>query len=325
MVALILPSTLLSDYGLLQHALDQKLSLQVLIALILGKIAATLLTAATGNSGGLLAPCMVIGGLIGGGVGLVTTMLLPELDMHPAVFVVIGMAGFFAAVSNAPLSTIILVTEMTGSYRLLVPAMWVCIIAYVLVRDITIFDGQHRTRFDSRKHLDEAICGVVDRYRVADVVAQLHSPEPEAVRVDTSLRELRRRYATADAAHHGLFPVRDKAGLLVGVVDEETLRVTLLEEGVEDLLVAADLMHDVHAVRPEQPLRAVLDALGHGDRAAVLVLAGGEPGGAMHSTREAGTGEEADGEDGAHQPCRVLAAVSRRDVVAFMDDRVHLV
>ena len=116
-----------SGYGFLQSALDNVavLSVPLLFGIAGAKIITTSLTIGSGGSGGVFGPSMVIGGAVGAGVGKLFSQWFPSLGGHPSAFAIVGMAGFFAACANAPFSTILMVTEMTGDYRLLLPTLWV--------------------------------------------------------------------------------------------------------------------------------------------------------------------------------------------------------
>ena len=87
-----------------------------LLAIALGKILTTRLTIGSGGSGGVFGPSMVIGGCGGGALGMLLHHFWPSLVPHPASFVIVGMAGFFAAAAKTPFSTLIIVSEMTGGY-----------------------------------------------------------------------------------------------------------------------------------------------------------------------------------------------------------------
>src|SRR5579883_1149166 len=122
-------------YGAIQRALSDgaSASFGVLVAVALGKILTTSFTIGSGGSGGVFGPSMVIGGCGGGALGIVLHHLLPESMVPPlAAFVIVGMAGFFAAAAKTPFSTLVIVTEMTGGYGLLLPALWVCAISFLL-------------------------------------------------------------------------------------------------------------------------------------------------------------------------------------------------
>ncbi len=97
-----------------------------LLSLALLKIVATGLTISSGGSGGVFGPSVVIGGLLGGAIGQLLVELFPNWGLQPAAFALVGMAGFFAGVSKTPITSILMICEMTGNYSLLVPLMLVC-------------------------------------------------------------------------------------------------------------------------------------------------------------------------------------------------------
>ena len=121
-------SVLAFGYGILQDGFTAaaSLSASVLIAVALGKILTTSLTIGSGGSGGVFGPSMVIGGCAGGAYGLLLQSVMPELAPHPASYMIMGMAGFFAAAAKTPFSTLVIACELTGNYGLIVPALWVC-------------------------------------------------------------------------------------------------------------------------------------------------------------------------------------------------------
>jgi CIC family chloride channel protein len=143
-------------YGSLQGALlgQPDMTIGVLIAIALGKIATTSLTIGSGGSAGVFGASMVIGGSAGGALGIGFHHLWPNLVPHPASFVVVGMAGFFAAAAKTPFSTLVMVSEITGGYQLLLPAMWVCVIAYMVSDEQSIYREQIATRAQSPAHHD---------------------------------------------------------------------------------------------------------------------------------------------------------------------------
>ncbi|MCK7481090.1 MAG: chloride channel protein [Candidatus Moduliflexus flocculans] len=81
---------------------------------------------ATGAPGGIFAPLLVLGALIGFGVGQIAHNLVPEIVPIPAVFAVVGMAAYFTAIVRAPLTGIMLIIEMTGNYSQMLPLLVSC-------------------------------------------------------------------------------------------------------------------------------------------------------------------------------------------------------
>ncbi len=102
------------------------MGMRLLLILAILKIVATGLTISSGGSGGVFGPSILIGGMLGGACGQFLAYLMPAAHIEPSAFVLVGMGGFFAGVSKTPLTSIVMVSEMTGSYSLLVPLMLAC-------------------------------------------------------------------------------------------------------------------------------------------------------------------------------------------------------
>lgn len=109
-----------------QQALDGTLALSVLPALFLFRLVLGAVSYAAATPGGLFAPMLVLGAIAGLGFGAVVAWLAPMLGVEPQAFAVVGMGAFFAGVVRAPLTGIVLITEMTGSSSLLLPLLSAC-------------------------------------------------------------------------------------------------------------------------------------------------------------------------------------------------------
>ncbi|MCB9709390.1 MAG: chloride channel protein [Myxococcales bacterium] len=237
--AFFLPEALGSGYGIVQDAINQTVTLKLLGLVVLGKIVTTAFTVGSGQSGGVFGPSMVIGAAIGGVVGRLCDTYMPGLSAPEGAFVVVGMAGFFAAAANTPISTIIMVSEITGSYQLLVPTMWVCIIAFMLVRRSTLYRGQVDRRSASPVHLHDMLSDVLARYSVRDA---LGDPEHErAITVESDL-PLPAALSRLGSSRHAILPVVDANARLVGVINAARIRQMTPPDAEGRELVAADIM-----------------------------------------------------------------------------------
>ncbi len=125
LLALEMPQVLGGGYGWIQAAIDGKLVLWVLAALVLAKLIAFALTVSSGGSGGVFAPTLFVGAMLGG-------VLAHVFDMPPAAFAVVGMAAVFGGAARIPIATLLMVTEMTGGYNLLVPAALAVMLSYLV-------------------------------------------------------------------------------------------------------------------------------------------------------------------------------------------------
>lgn len=222
-------------YGSIQGALLGKLSLTVLVLLALGKMLTTSFSIGSGGSGGVFGPSMVIGGSLGGVVGILANRAMPLVVPQPAAFVPVGMAGFFAAAANTPISTLIMVSEMTGNYELLLPSLWVCALSYLVGRRWKLYRSQVPGRVDSPAHRGAMLTGALRGTRVSEVTAL------RPVHVLHATDDLRGILRAFTASSQYCFPVVDDEGKLIGSVMLDQLREHL--DGANDgaPLIAHDL------------------------------------------------------------------------------------
>ena len=103
-------------------------------------------------------------------VGKLFHLFIPGVVTAPGTFVIVGMAGFFTAVSNTPISTIIFVSEMTNSYHLLLPSLLVCSICYLISQRWTIYEKQVKNRVDSPAHAGEFMMDILQTMKVEDLM-----------------------------------------------------------------------------------------------------------------------------------------------------------
>ncbi|HUX55532.1 MAG TPA: chloride channel protein [Bacteroidales bacterium] len=145
-------------YGILQEIMQNgitKIGLGILLLVAAGKILATSFTIGSGGSAGVFGPSMVIGGTLGAASGYLLQFIFPGFTLYPSTFAIVGMAGFFAAAANTPISTIIMVSELTGNYELLMPSMWVCTISFLVARKWSIYQSQVPGKIYSQAHFGE--------------------------------------------------------------------------------------------------------------------------------------------------------------------------
>lgn len=247
-------AVLATGYGTLQQALVEPAAVgwQMLLAVALLKILTTSLTIGSGGSGGVFGPSMVIGGSAGAAVGMLLHQLSPELVPEPSVYAVVGMAGFFAGIARAPISTIVMVTELTGDYSLLVPTMWVSTLCFILCQRWTLYRKQLPSRLDSPAHRGDFLVDVLEGMTVRDVSWKQRTTVPEGM----SLREMMQ--VVADTRQH-YFPVVDKAGQLVGIFSTDDVRRYFLNQVIWELANARDVMTTrVVTVTPDDDLNTAL-------------------------------------------------------------------
>lgn len=249
-----MPWTLAFGYGYAQEALFNQRSIGFLLALALGKVLTTSFSIGSGGSGGVFGPSVVIGGAMGGVVGLVFHDLMPGVVPEPGAFVVVGMAGFFAAVSNTPISTIIFVSEMTDSYQLLLPSLLVCSVAYLASQKWTIYQNQVKNRMVSPAHAGEFFVDILQSIQVRDLMPRVR--KVSMIPQDMPFLDFKRYFASTKQHY---FPVMDADGRMVGIFSSTDIRGVLFSPEIEQLVVMKDICtSEIIATTPEEDLNAVL-------------------------------------------------------------------
>ena len=154
LLGVALPQVLGGGYGWIQLSIDGKLAFRLLAILILAKLLAFALTVSSGGSGGVFAPSLFVGAALGGTFAAL-------LHKDPATFVVVGMAAVFGGAARVPIATMLMVTEMTQGYHLLLPAGIAVMISYLLQAKIgsalnlkyrSLYEGQVPNYRDSPAH-----------------------------------------------------------------------------------------------------------------------------------------------------------------------------
>ncbi len=253
-IGFFLPQTLAFGYGYAQMALENQLPTIVLLCIAFGKILTTSFSIGSGGSGGVFGPSIVIGGALGGAVGRIFHDLMPSVVGHPGAFVVVGMAGFFAAVSNTPISTIIFVSEMTNSYHLLLPSMLVCTLAYLLSRRWTIYVKQVKNRIASDAHKGDFFVDILASIKVEDLLPQLR--KAQLIPENMSFSEFRDIFCSSEQHY---FPVVDENKKLTGIFSINDIRSILFDPEIGDLILMKDIANpDIIYTTPSEDLTEAL-------------------------------------------------------------------
>jgi CIC family chloride channel protein len=262
LLSLGVPQALGTGYGWVQGAIEGaswipsgNAGFWLLWGLAAAKMLATALTISSGGSGGEFGPSLVIGGLVGGGVGILFHLVAPTLVPQPGAFALVGMGAFFGGAAHVPISSLFMVCEMAGSYDLLVPLMLAEGITFVLLRRVTIYPKQVPTRVHSPAHRDEVTVDVLRSISVREVFdphEQLASVHPE-----DALRRVMK--VISEEQHPGLM-VKDKRSQIVGMISLDAVQGSILEDGLEGLAVAADVMTPPQFIDIDDDLHAVLHA-----------------------------------------------------------------
>jgi len=152
LLALWLPQVLGGGYGWIQMAIDGSIPLKLLLLLTFAKILALSLTVSSGGSGGVFAPSLFVGAMLGGAMA-------DLFHQPPAAMVVVGMAAVFGGAARVPVATLLMVAEMTGGYQMLVPAALSVVLSYLTqvalsgpLKYQSLYEAQVPGRADSPAH-----------------------------------------------------------------------------------------------------------------------------------------------------------------------------
>ncbi|HSU79387.1 MAG TPA: chloride channel protein [Candidatus Angelobacter sp.] len=217
-------------YSSVDAALMHHLGLWLLIALLVLKLFATSVTIAAGGSGGVFSPGLYMGSMLGGAIGVLLSFIFPHFGLSPGALAMMGMAGVFAGSSQAPVTAIMMLFEMTGDYNIILPLM----ITSVLSATITSLLSKETiyTLKLSRRGLD------ITRTRQADRMKAIYVGEAIAVeRLTVSANQTIAQAWEAFSQTKDWFAlVRNRKGELLGSVARAQVLEALTTHHEEDLL-----------------------------------------------------------------------------------------
>jgi len=256
LIGFLVPDVLGAGYSIIDRAIQTDLSVNILLIIIVAKIFATSFTIGSGGSAGTFAPTMVIGASTGGLIGLLINKYFPLLAPVPGAYAIVGMAGFLSGLAKTPLSAIIMVSELTGNYQLIVPAMWVSTLTFLSLRKVKFYKSQMQFRSDSPIHKNEYFLMILQEIKVKDIMKK----DPIVIKEDMKFDDIIHFIPTTK---HNSFPVVDNENRLVGVLRFEEIREFVFEEGLEDLVVASEICDkDAPTVTKENNLAEAIELIG---------------------------------------------------------------
>ena len=234
-MGLAFPQILGIGYGAIDMALAQELSWWLMFLLVIGKILATSITIGSGGSGGIFAPSLFLGAMAGGFFGGIVHHLFPTITASPGAYSIVGMGAVVAATTHGPLSAILILFEMTGDYKIILPLMITCIISRLmagkLLKESIYTFKLSRRGVDIRSGKE---VNVLKSISVKDVMNAEIETMPESL----SLREFTEKISETK---YNSFPVVNNKGELTGVLSFLDYNTTFFNEDLKDLVVVKDL------------------------------------------------------------------------------------
>jgi CIC family chloride channel protein len=253
------------------QALLGEIALQSLVILLLLKIVATSLTLGSGGSGGIFAPSLFIGAMLGGALGTAAHQFFPALTTTSGAYALVGMAAVFAGATRAPFTAIIMLFEMTRDYNIILPLMIAVVISTVISRSLnreTIYTLKLVRRGVDLRQLDQA--SPLREVTVGEAMTRDFPTVPPKMPVAELLTKLR------DTGHHG-FPVVDKNGNLVGMVTLSDIEAVMAKGDVSDLTVGDIASKSIVVAYPDEYVHDVFVRLGTREVGRIPVVARNNP------------------------------------------------
>lgn len=243
-------------YGAINESLLDRMSGWLLFSLIFVKIGATSLTLGSGGSGGIFAPSLFIGAMAGGFFGWIANLLFPHITASPAAYALVGMGALVAGTTHAPITAILIIFEMTGNYKIILPMMITCILSTLVA--ISLKNGSIYTIKLLRRGVD--ISGGLEQNILKSMkVRQIMREDVTTVPEGMALIDLINTFKIQDVSY---LHVVDKGQHLVGIISFRDIRPILAEEGVHYLIIAKDVATtDLATVSPDDTIQHALQVM----------------------------------------------------------------
>jgi CIC family chloride channel protein len=254
-LALLAPRMLGVGYGIVNDALNEHLVFKVLLLLFAMKVLATAVSFASGNSGGLFAPSLFIGAMLGGAIGSAGARYFPSQILSPGTYALVGMGATFAGIIRAPITSFFMIFEVTQDYQIMLPVMIANMISYAVAEVLhnePLFDvlarqdGIHLPRKEDRQ-----LQTLTNAEAMRQPSIELDAREP----VSTALARIPPNTPEA-------FVVTND-GTLAGVVTRSALRQKMAENPGEPVGHVA-ILREQYLAYPDESLALSLEKLRQG-------------------------------------------------------------
>lgn len=228
-LGIFFPQVMGDGYFYIEKVLHGEGILWVMVVLVFLKIGATAVTIGTGGAGGVFAPALFIGAMIGGAFGLVCNLFFPGFVAGPGAYAAVGIGAFLGATTHSPLTAIFLLFEMTGNYQIIIPVMLASIIGTVVAKQL--YEDSIDTVDFSREGID------IHEGRETAIMKSLPvgiamTEDVHFISERANVNQLLKMFSMADDSFY--FPVLaetgPKAGRMVGIISLQDVKTILHDE-----------------------------------------------------------------------------------------------
>ena len=254
-IGIIRPEVMFDGYGVIEDALSGNIAMHVLLLLIFLKMFATSVTLGAGGTGGVFAPALFIGAMIGGTFGSVAHAMFPDFTASSGAYATVGIGSFLAAATHAPLTAIFLLFEMTGNYEIIVPVMFSAIIGTVLAKRLyhDSIDTVPLTQKGINIHAGRE-ASLLSNIKVQEVMVKTFT----TVNEDMPLTQL---VNIMIANERFYVPVLNNKEEFTGILSIQDVRPVIFEDSVKDVVKAGELAtEDMITLFPEDDLNDAMES-----------------------------------------------------------------
>lgn len=291
-MGIFFPHILGVGYPAMDLALMQQLSIWTMLFLIVFKILATSITIGSGGSGGIFAPSLFIGSMAGGFFGSLVHSFFPEITASSGAYSIVGMGAVVSGTTHGPLSAILILFEMTGNYKIILPLMITCIISTVASGQI--YRESIYTLKLSRRGVNLRAGKEVNLLK-SMIVKDVMTRNVETVMEGMNMGTLTHRIS---ASKNNSFPVVDDEGSLSGILSFNDYQGALFDDNLKDLVVAKDIATtDVVTISQDDNLYDALERISAKDFSLLPVVS-------------------------SEDPLKIIGVLSRRDIISAYNKAV---
>lgn len=237
LIALFYPHVMGVGYDTINIALHGNMFWKLAAVLLFIKIFATSVTLGSGGSGGIFAPSLFMGAMVGAFFGTVVHNLFPDITAGPGAYALVAMGGLVAGTTRAPITAIIIVFELTNDYHIILPLMITCIISMILSSKLSresIYTLKLVMRGIQIKEGTEI--NIMESIFVKDV----YTKKFDYINLSDNFSQVVNKIIQGRGRH---FPVLDSNGIIHGIILVDTIKDYLFEkDSLQNLLIAEDIM-----------------------------------------------------------------------------------
>jgi CIC family chloride channel protein len=248
------PQVLGVGYGYVGDALNGSMAFKMMLLLVILKLLTVTTSYASGNAGGIFGPALFIGAMVGGSVGTVAHHLWPDYTANPGAYALVGMGALFAGIIRAPMTSVLMIFEMTQDYAVIVPLMIANLVSLFVAsrlqeepiyEALAVQDGIHLPRSDARQ-------------RGQRQIARVMHPATDGLAAETTVREALEKARSSDVQSWLVMDERGVIGVMNRFKLEQESSVDGADKKLRELVDPLALPH-VHA---DQSLDLALERMG---------------------------------------------------------------